>query len=204
MHRKSTEFFSELEQIMCRFIYIYLLKKFFFARNSHIHNSKAIFTSIKPSQYRVFLAMLEPVCHLMWYSPFLWFNPCCPKLELLKELVEPRQFLAFQHKILQLHRKTLNIQKARRTSCFAWIQKGNSVIEVFSWSASRSCKICRKILRSEFLFMIDLRTTLWNEIIQHSISNSYSEAATGGVLWKKFFLKILQHSQENTCVGLSS
>ena len=28
-----------------------------------------------------------------------------------------------------------------------------------------------------------------------------SEAATGGVLWKKFFLKILLNSQENTCAG---
>ena len=30
-----------------------------------------------------------------------------------------------------------------------------------------------------------------------------SEAATGGVLWKKTFLKISQISQENTCVGIS-
>ena len=28
---------------------------------------------------------------------------------------------------------------------------------------------------------------------------SFSEAATGGVLWKKVFLKIKQNSQENTC-----
>ena len=32
---------------------------------------------------------------------------------------------------------------------------------------------------------------------------NFSEAATGGVLWKKVFLKILQNSQENTC-GLKS
>ena len=31
----------------------------------------------------------------------------------------------------------------------------------------------------------------------------FAEAATGGVLWKKVFLKILQNSQENTCVGVS-
>ena len=30
-----------------------------------------------------------------------------------------------------------------------------------------------------------------------------SEAAAGGDLWKKMFLKILQISQENTCVGVS-
>ena len=29
------------------------------------------------------------------------------------------------------------------------------------------------------------------------------EATTGGVLWKKLFLKILQYSQENTCVTVS-
>ena len=30
-----------------------------------------------------------------------------------------------------------------------------------------------------------------------------TEAATGGALWKKVFWKILQISQENTCVGVS-
>ena len=30
-----------------------------------------------------------------------------------------------------------------------------------------------------------------------------SEAAIGDVLWKKVFLKILQNSQENICVGVS-
>ena len=29
-----------------------------------------------------------------------------------------------------------------------------------------------------------------------------TEAATGGVLWKKVILKILEISQENTCVGV--
>ena len=29
------------------------------------------------------------------------------------------------------------------------------------------------------------------------------EVATGGALWKKVFLKILQNSQENNCVGIS-
>ena len=28
---------------------------------------------------------------------------------------------------------------------------------------------------------------------------SFSEAATGGILWKKVFLEILQNLQENTC-----
>ena len=30
-----------------------------------------------------------------------------------------------------------------------------------------------------------------------------SEAATGGVMLKKMFLKFLQNSQENSCVGVS-
>ena len=30
-----------------------------------------------------------------------------------------------------------------------------------------------------------------------------SEAATGGILWKKVFLKILQNSRENTCASVS-
>ena len=36
-----------------------------------------------------------------------------------------------------------------------------------------------------------------------SIVDNYLEAATGGVLQKKLFLKILQSLQENTCVGVS-
>ena len=31
----------------------------------------------------------------------------------------------------------------------------------------------------------------------------FVEATTGGVLWKKVFLKNLQNSQENTCVRVS-
>ena len=34
-----------------------------------------------------------------------------------------------------------------------------------------------------------------------SIEDNYLEAATGGVLWKKLFLKISQYSQESNCVG---
>ena len=30
-----------------------------------------------------------------------------------------------------------------------------------------------------------------------------TEVATGAVLQKKLYLKILQHSEENTCVGVS-
>ena len=36
-----------------------------------------------------------------------------------------------------------------------------------------------------------------------SAEDNYLEAATGGVLKKKLFLKILQYSQENSCVGVS-
>ena len=36
-----------------------------------------------------------------------------------------------------------------------------------------------------------------------SIEDNYLEAATGGVLYKKLFLKILQYSQEKNCVGVS-
>ena len=36
---------------------------------------------------------------------------------------------------------------------------------------------------------------------RHQQSSTASEAAIGGVLWKKLFLKISQHSQENICVG---
>ena len=36
-----------------------------------------------------------------------------------------------------------------------------------------------------------------------SIDISGTEAATGGVLYKKVFLKTLQNLQENTCVGVS-
>ena len=35
-----------------------------------------------------------------------------------------------------------------------------------------------------------------------SIEDSYLEAATGGVLQKKLFLKVSQYSQENKCVSL--
>ena len=36
-----------------------------------------------------------------------------------------------------------------------------------------------------------------------SIEDNYLEAATGGVLYKKLFLKTLQYSQENICVKVS-
>ena len=35
------------------------------------------------------------------------------------------------------------------------------------------------------------------------MKKSFTEAATGGVLWKELFLKISQCSQENICVGIS-
>ena len=35
------------------------------------------------------------------------------------------------------------------------------------------------------------------------IHQPFSEAATGGVPYKKLFLKVLQYSQENNCVGVS-
>ena len=36
-----------------------------------------------------------------------------------------------------------------------------------------------------------------------SIEDNYLEAATRGVLYKNLFLKTLQYSQENICVGVS-
>ena len=39
---------------------------------------------------------------------------------------------------------------------------------------------------------------MFSERVAHT-----SEAATGGALWEKVFLKISQNSQENTCVGAS-
>ena len=51
-----------------------------------------------------------------------------------------------------------------------------------------SCEFS-KISKNTF-FTEHLRTT--------ASAFSFSEAATGGVLWKKVFLKILQNSQENT------
>ena len=42
-----------------------------------------------------------------------------------------------------------------------------------------------------------------SEETDNNIDNVWLEAATGGVLWKQMFLKISQHSQENTCVGNS-
>ena len=56
-----------------------------------------------------------------------------------------------------------------------------------------SCKFS-KISKSIF-FIEHLRTT--------TSAFSFSEATTGGVLWKKVFLKISQNSQENT-FGLSN
>ena len=44
------------------------------------------------------------------------------------------------------------------------------------------------------------------KLLSHYIKSFYPntpEAATGRVLWKKMFLKILQNSQENSCVGVS-
>ena len=37
--------------------------------------------------------------------------------------------------------------------------------------------------------------------VKHQQHSKLTEAATGGVLLKNAFLKILQHSQEHTCVG---
>ena len=44
------------------------------------------------------------------------------------------------------------------------------------------------------------KNTFFTEHLRTTASAfSFSEAATGGVLWKKVFLKISQNSQENTC-----
>ena len=39
--------------------------------------------------------------------------------------------------------------------------------------------------------------------IVHCLTFFYKEAATGGALQKKVFLKISENSQENTCVRMS-
>ena len=44
---------------------------------------------------------------------------------------------------------------------------------------------------------------LWKFTTKCSQDLQYEEAATGGVLKKKVFLRISQISQENTCVGVS-
>ena len=36
-----------------------------------------------------------------------------------------------------------------------------------------------------------------------SMEDNYLEAAIGGLLYKKLFLKILLYSQENNCVGIT-
>ena len=48
------------------------------------------------------------------------------------------------------------------------------------------------------------KNTFFTEPLQSTVSAfSFSEAAAGGVLWKKLFFKFLQNSQENT-VGLQN
>ena len=44
------------------------------------------------------------------------------------------------------------------------------------------------------------KNTFFTEHLRATASAfSFSEAANGGILWKKVFLKILQNLQENTC-----
>ena len=44
-------------------------------------------------------------------------------------------------------------------------------------------------------------STIYSVSINNKVK--FKEAATGGVLYKKLFLKILPYSQKNTCVGVS-
>ena len=64
-------------------------------------------------------------------------------------------------------------------------------------------KICswklRKIHRKTPLVCEIFKNTLFTEHLRKTASAfSFSEAATGGVLWKKVFWKISENSQENT------
>ena len=54
----------------------------------------------------------------------------------------------------------------------------------------------KKSLKHRFMVQTYHKTSM-------NLSCTSREAATGGVLWKKLFLKISQYSQENTCVGVS-
>ena len=57
-----------------------------------------------------------------------------------------------------------------------------------------------------YIFLITLGYTKIDKFLKTEYKVIYlkiTKAATGGVLWKKVFLKILQISQENTCVGMS-
>ena len=47
------------------------------------------------------------------------------------------------------------------------------------------------------------KTKIEEKKIVRSLIFLYEEASTGGVLWKKVFLKFFKNSQENTCVGMS-
>ena len=42
-----------------------------------------------------------------------------------------------------------------------------------------------------------------NSLIYDLVADNSSEAATGGVLYQKVFIEILQNSQENTCARVS-
>ena len=54
--------------------------------------------------------------------------------------------------------------------------------------------------RFTFKFSEISKNTFFTEHLRTTDSAfSFSEVATGGVLWKKVFLKILQNLQENTC-----
>ena len=49
-------------------------------------------------------------------------------------------------------------------------------------------------------FSVISKNTFFTEYLRTTASAfSFSEAATGGVLWKNVYLKISQNSQENTC-----
>ena len=72
--------------------------------------------------------------------------------------------------------------------------------------AGVQCTQERNVIRRRYEFCsrwIVLLCTASGLLFSSTIS-SITEAATGGVLYKKVFLKLLQNSQENTCVSVSA
>ena len=70
-------------------------------------------------------------------------------------------------------------------------------IGVFKSSISKNFKVFQVNLFCS-VSMLGLQ-----KFVQKTCESEHSEAATGGVLWKKVMLEISQNSQENTCAGVS-
>ena len=60
---------------------------------------------------------------------------------------------------------------------------------------------CKKGVLKNFSKFLEKNLCLCNFIKKETLTQA--EAATGGVLWKKVFLKISQNSQENPCARVS-